>query len=481
MRLFGLIMKIFKKKNVFAAAIFVIAGAIAARYFFFERAEKYNILILSTCSLRADRMGFYGKQPSTTPHIDKAANSAFVFENAYTDMSWSNVSGFLTKITAKTVEELGYKAIGKPWTQAELNWQLATSTGAAPYYFRLPNAKDFKRAEPSLYPDDLQAVKKRILNRANWPFFMEVHNKTMHFPYGLGFGSEAPAIRDRISEESKAYLHEYSKHIAKYPERIPLGFFFLKKKELMRAVVQTLKLNKAQATELKKSRRSLSFVGILNNREILENWSKSKYFKRDLEIIKEVYDKRLEIYDESIKEMINLYDDEELQKNTVIIFTGDHGEAFFEHGHMIHGNTVYDEMIRFPMFVKFPGQKSAVKINKQFYQNSIYDIVMKLMNGEVNQSNFEAFLDKHGETPLIFSRNCANDIRSLRYKNEWKLIYDYKNDKKQLYNLVSDPAELHDVSEQNPDMMVFLLEKIDEVANGQLKNKMIHTCSKEND
>ena len=478
-------MKIFKNKNIYAAAALLIVSAFAVRYFFFERVkkiEKYNILLLSTCSLRADRLGFNGKVPSSTPSIDKVANSSFIFENAYTDMSWSNVSGFLNKITSETVDQLGYKAIGKPWTKAELNWQLVTSTEAAPYYFRLPNAKDFARAEPSNYAEDLLALKKRLLDRSKWPFFIEAHNKTMHFPYGLGFGSEeVPAIRDKISEKSRAYLHEYVMNIRKYPERIPLGFFFLKKKEIIREVVHILKFNKAQAAELRKSRRSLSFVGILNNQNMLDRWSKSKYFKRDLEVIKEIYDKRLEIYDESINEMVNLYHDEELQKNTVIIFAGDHGEAFFEHGHMIHGNTVYDEMIRFPMFVKFPGQKRAVKIKKQFYQNSIYDIIMKIMSGDLNQNNFEEFMEKHGETPLIFSRNCANDIRSLRYKNEWKLIYDYKNDKKQLFNLVSDPSESRDVSDQNPDIMAFLLEKIDEVAKEQLSNKMIHTCTKENE
>ena len=51
---------------------------------------------------------------------------------------------------------------------------------------------------------------------------------------------------------------------------------------------------------------------------------------------------RLELYDESL-----------------IIVTSDHGEEFGEHHGFGHGRTLYEEMLRVPLMVKFPGSRDA--------------------------------------------------------------------------------------------------------------------------
>ncbi len=53
--------------------------------------------------------------------------------------------------------------------------------------------------------------------------------------------------------------------------------------------------------------------------------------------------------------------------NTMIIVTADHGEEFNDHGGWLHGRTVYDELIRVPLLIKFPrssyrGQRITAKI-----------------------------------------------------------------------------------------------------------------------
>ncbi len=48
-----------------------------------------------------------------------------------------------------------------------------------------------------------------------------------------------------------------------------------------------------------------------------------------------------------------LYDD------ALLIFMADHGEEFQDHGQWLHGRSVFDELIRIPLLVKFPGQRFA--------------------------------------------------------------------------------------------------------------------------
>ena len=60
---------------------------------------------------------------------------------------------------------------------------------------------------------------------------------------------------------------------------------------------------------------------------------------------------------DALKEM-GLYDD------AIIIITGDHGEEFMDHGGWWHGQTLYEEMIHVPYFIKLPGNRRGGEVNE---------------------------------------------------------------------------------------------------------------------
>ena len=54
---------------------------------------------------------------------------------------------------------------------------------------------------------------------------------------------------------------------------------------------------------------------------------------------------------------VDLYDD------TVVVFTSDHGEEFWEHGRVMHGRTLYEEAIRVPLLIRHPrGLGAAARV-----------------------------------------------------------------------------------------------------------------------
>ncbi|MCA9543169.1 MAG: sulfatase-like hydrolase/transferase, partial [Myxococcales bacterium] len=67
------------------------------------------------------------------------------------------------------------------------------------------------------------------------------------------------------------------------------------------------------------------------------------------------YDSEIAFVDHHLKPVFEALDAEGLAENTVVILTSDHGEAFKEHGFHFHGRTVYDEELRVPLIVRFPG------------------------------------------------------------------------------------------------------------------------------
>lgn len=451
--------------------------------FIHQKPKKLNILILSTCSLRANRLG-YASGKNTSPYIDKVAQKSFVFKNAFTDKSWSNVSGFLQKIPNSFVQKNGYTAIGNHGSETglrKIDFSKNPKRYNGDFFLRLPGLNyQLSPIDYFDYSDDLKKIKERLLDTSKYPFYIEIHNKVMHLPYGNQFDKYHRPVRYLISPESVKYIQEYEANYLSTPDRLPFSFFLGNiGKNNVPQVLKVLNINEIQTKKMLNKLGVPFFVGMLNNKKVIERWKNTKYFSRDLEVIKEMYDYRLKMFDESLKDLINLYGNKDLVDNTVIIFTGDHGEAFFEHGLMIHGETVFDEMLNFPLFVKFPGQVKRLEINQQFFQAGIVNIAKKIMTGELNKENFNDKIKQNFSYPFIYSRTCSNDLRSIRYNNEWKYIIDLKKDKKYLYDLKKDPNESLDLLEQRPDISAFLEENYIMMSSVQKKGKLFHFCNDE--
>ena len=69
-----------------------------------------------------------------------------------------------------------------------------------------------------------------------------------------------------------------------------------------------------------------------------------------------------------------------LYDQATIVFLGDHGEEFLDHGKWLHGRSVFDELVRVPLLVKFPGNRGGGKRVKQMVQ--VVDVVPTILAQE---------------------------------------------------------------------------------------------------
>jgi arylsulfatase A-like enzyme len=58
-----------------------------------------------------------------------------------------------------------------------------------------------------------------------------------------------------------------------------------------------------------------------------------------------------------------------LYDRALIVFMADHGEEFLDHGQWLHGRSVFDELVRIPLIVKFPRSRDAGKRVRQQVQS----------------------------------------------------------------------------------------------------------------
>lgn len=98
----------------------------------------------------------------------------------------------------------------------------------------------------------------------------------------------------------------------------------------------------------------------------------------DLERLKGQYDGSVAYGDQEFGRFIRALKERGLYDKALILFTADHGEEFMDHGGFLHGRTVFDELIRVPLIVKFPKQRAAgTRVKQQVQGVDVLPTVLK--------------------------------------------------------------------------------------------------------
>ena len=168
------------------------------------------------------------------------------------------------------------------------------------------------------------------------------------------------------------------------------------------------------------------------------------------------------------------YIESKLARDTIIVFTGDHGEEFKDHGGHYHGSTLYEEQVRVPLIIKVPGAKPG-RIKAPVSLVDIAPTVLELLGVEppahmVGQDLRPAIFggdDAHVDKP-VFSSVMRRHMALLW---PWKLISDPSRGLYELYNLETDPVEKINQYDKNKKIADDLLQEtfgwLDEISRGK--------------
>jgi arylsulfatase A-like enzyme len=139
-----------------------------------------------------------------------------------------------------------------------------------------------------------------------------------------------------------------------------------------------------------------------------------------------------------------------LYDRALIVFTADHGEEFEDHGQWLHGRSVFDELIRVPLIVKFPSRAHAgARIKQQVQSVDILPTVLQalglpvpappILTGHPVQAVVEGGAPEPPAVSEISHRGfVAHGMRTGRDK----FIRRFSPEDDELYfDLVADPGE----------------------------------------
>ncbi|MHA1940215.1 MAG: sulfatase [Candidatus Hodarchaeales archaeon] len=386
--------------------------------------DNFNIVLITIDTLRADHLSCYGYERKTSPNIDKIAERGIVFKNVIAPSSWtapSMVSLFTSvyPINHGVVHGLGTEKIehmqevfsDKLVTLTEILKAHGYTTFGVASNLHLSEKLGFARGFN--YFKCLPFLPAPPVNKTvySWEdaiknsdkFFLWVHYFDPHHPYS----SNEPWIEHYASKES----------------------------------TQKLNLSKKSWSEL---------LGLI------------PAFKKNPQTVSNLialYDSEINFVDSYIGELIQKF---ELDKDTLIIISADHGEGFLEHGHLGHGGDLCQGTLHIPLIVKMPHSSKKETFEKHVNLIDIMPTILHILNIDPPEQILgEFFWEKKGilfwlKKFLLNEDTSFYDFAELDttftlktiLTPDWKYIYNYEEKTEELYKIRSDPLELNNLADK---------------------------------
>jgi arylsulfatase A-like enzyme len=186
--------------------------------------------------------------------------------------------------------------------------------------------------------------------------------------------------------------------------------------------------------------------------EDLVRWKYQRYAKNYLRCVKGV--------DESVGRIMNFLQENDLDNNTIVIYSSDQGFYIGDHG-WYDKRWMYEESLKMPLIVKWPGVTQPGSTNENLVQNLDYastfleiagadvpaDIqgrsLVPLLKGKTLPDWRQSIYYHYYEYPSVHMVPRHNGVRDDRYK----LIQFYEFGEWEFYDLQKDPDELNNVYE----------------------------------
>jgi arylsulfatase A-like enzyme len=427
-----------------------------------------NVLLITVSSLRADHLGAYGYEKARTPAIDALARRGIRFDNAFSQQPDRNaahaaiLSGTFPAtngVRHDLVDQLDPEAPTLAQTLAQSGYR----TGAIyswvsfePGYSGLDRGfhdyLDLTINRPEYLADNraqvLSATYERLKAFLTLPGAM---GDAFSLPGGVDEAIDGRA--DVTTEAAIAWLDQYQQspfflwvqYVDPSPPFTPPHPF---------DEVEDAGCNDTCPDGSAKTMKEIADGAQLSASQINH--------------LVALYDGEIAFTDQQIGRLMERLSQLNLDDNTLIVLTADHGESFAEHDTWFSGTTLFNATTRVPMIVSFPSKLPRSRsIAAPAMSVDLAPTVLDTIGAPIPD-----VFEGQSLLPLILGHSAGEDrlaFTELGDRSEvavvdryWKLIWSSREQTAKLFYLGDDPNELHDRSESEPDTTNRLVEELRE-------------------
>jgi arylsulfatase A-like enzyme len=415
---------------------------------------RVPVIIYLVDSLRADRLGLYGYDRTTSWRLDGLAGDAVVFDRAYAPAPWT-LPSLTSLITSSYACEHGlldgWKTLSPTIrTLAERLQELGYFTGvsynnafAGPLAGLNRGYEVFTEHDPGVKGEGRAPAVRAFLHEAeSRPFFLYVHTMEPHDTYLTPFRfirrfGEIDPDKEMAGYPDSWYEYKRLRHVD-WKAGQPLG----------------------------------------STDNTIEQDALFAYFRSLQGSIDDLYDASVLWADANLGEVVDVLKKGGVWDSAIFIFVSDHGEELGDHGGWFHGQSVYEELVRVPLIIHFPGGEFAGRrigtpVSLIDIMPTIFDYLgrpglcegcrgrslLPLLRDVADQAEGGAAVQAVRINRVNYYRpwkESRGDINVVIRQDRWKGIWNAELSRLELYDLAVDPGERSDLSGDYPELAAAL-------------------------
>jgi arylsulfatase A-like enzyme len=415
-----------------------------------RQTEAQNVILISVDTLRADHLSCYGYQRQTSPQIDTLALDGVTFLNTYAASPWTLPSHVSLLTSLHGVHHQVYYddesmdpslvTLADVLRQNQLYCAALTGGGFVSSIYGFSKGFDtYSNDAGGIFRQDsaehlFHLVSEWLDNHKDKGFFLFLHTYQPHNPYACPYPYKTMFIK-----EGAKWRH------------LDLLSFLGGKPGIFKPLTEEERQN---------------VVGL--------------------------YDGEIRYTDERlIGPLIQKLKDIGIYDRSLMIFTSDHGEEFYDHQGWGHGHSLYDESLKVPLIIKFPQSRYKGKKISNFV--SLVDIFPTILeesgihpeDWEIDGESLLPVLRGEEKDSRTFIADVASNVLDSHIpqkismnRGEEKLILNKKFRKEdheffffpppdlipvEVYDLIQDPEEKKNIVGMRSELANQIIQDIDRI------------------
>lgn len=396
----------------------------------------HNVILISIDTLRADHLSLYGYHRPTSPHLERLAKDAIVFDS-FNYNGGGTLPSHMSMFTSLYPATHGVR----PATARSLDSSVTTLTEV------------FKAAG---YVTAGFVDGGWVRGKFGFRQGFDLYDDSGGNPETGRFANILPKVYDWLDdhylERSFLFVHTYDVHSegGRLPYHCPGDYTHRYTADL-----------EAEFDGCREGRCATPLFSWLNDRFRSGELSLQEVFSEaDLEYVKALYDGCINYVDDRLGELFDRLRELDLYDDSVIVVTSDHGEEFGEHGLLLHDQGGYEEFAHIPLIVKLPG--SALGGTRVPHLAAMVDVMPTILD----VAGLPVPKQAQGSSlmPAVLEdapTRKATHMYSVLREGRWK----YFSTEGILFDLEQDPVEQTDAASENPEWVERLEKRMKRLAH----------------
>jgi arylsulfatase A-like enzyme len=379
-----------------------------------------NIIVITIDALRADHVGAYGSTDGLTPNIDAFAREATRYDRAYVSSPWT-LTSFGAMFTGRPPSRCGLR---RPEKQA-LSWYMGAAS----------------------LPRDVPLVWGR-LRRAGYVTAAEITNPFLASKRGWSRGFDDFRNEDDASSSNKAQtVTDHALVWLRLNRKAPFFFWvhYLDPHEPYRSP------DTPQELQDQYPRGWLAEQGFWRAQvrgEIPAVRERYQGFCRAM------YAAEVRYADKWVGELLGAVKGAGLWDDSLVVISADHGEELFDRGGFGHGHSLYAELLRVPLLVKWPaGTEADDRISGLVGLIDLEPTLLQvagIASPEGSEGSAWPRRESAGRAEVYSEGVLYGREHTALTTRGYKVIYrpyaEKPEQEYEVYDLAQDPGELNDLS-----------------------------------